>query len=169
MDFDTEMQYDNLERVLNEYCAQFKEVYKRNLERDGRKASGNLLNSIELQIQSHGTTIIVLLNVADYYYYVEKGRQAGKRPPFEKILQWIQEKPVIPREGPNGKLPTEKQLAFLISRKIGNEGYEGKPSLQDTIDELNNKYIALLQAALQADFDIYSLKILENIDSMIQI
>lgn len=163
------MEYTNLTEALEGYCRDFREAYKRNLEKDGRKASGTLIDSIELQIQTHGTTIIVLLNVADYYYYVEQGRKAGKRPPFGKILQWVQEKPIIPREGPNGKLPTEKQLAFLISRKIGNEGYDGKPSLQETIDEVNSRYIPILQAALQADFDIYELKILQSINDMIQI
>lgn len=163
------MEYTNLTEALEGYCRDFREAYKRNLEKDGRKASGTLIDSIEVQLHSTNTTITAVLSVADYYWYVENGRKAGKMPPIEKILKWIEDKPVIPREGPNGKLPTERQLAFLIARKIGREGYDGKPSLQETIDEVNSRYIPILQAALQADFDIYELKILQSINDMIQI
>ena len=53
------------------------------------------------------------------------GHEAGIPPgePMRKaILDWIKVKPVTPRPDKHGRIPTLKQLAFLIARKIYDEG-----------------------------------------------
>ena len=60
-------------------------------------------------------------------------------------------KPVLPRPMSNGKLPTEKQLAFLISRKIATVGIEPKPMLKKTLDQLNGYYIEMIKDAIAED------------------
>ncbi|MDG3581758.1 hypothetical protein [Galbibacter pacificus] len=47
-----------------------------------------------------------------------QGRKAGKQPPIEAIEQWIEEKGIKPLEE---KMSTST-LAYLIARKIGQEG-----------------------------------------------
>lgn len=72
----------------------------------------------------------------DYFKWAENGRGPGKFPPIEKIKEWIRIKPVLPRQI-NSKLPTENQLAYLISRKIALEGTKGNHLFEKTINEFD--------------------------------
>lgn len=158
-----------LEQCLQQYCMDFKRLYTENLEYDGRRATGNLIQSIDLNVHSMGMDITVTLSVADYYYYVENGRGAGGWPPKQKILEWIRAKGIQPYPMSNGKLPTEQQLAFLIQRKIARYGYDGKPSLANTIEELNSIYEQKFQIAIQQDFGDMEQKILDNVVNMLSL
>ena len=162
------LEFENVFNTLDEYRKEFERLYKENLLKDGRKATGELIKSISTEIKFGGTRIDVVLNVADYYKYVEEGRKKGKFPPVDKILQWIKAKPIKPQKR-DGKLPTEKQLAYLIGRKIAREGYKGKPSLISTIKELNEYYLHKLQESLEKDFDLFSIKVLDSINKMVKI
>jgi hypothetical protein len=90
------------------------------------------------------------LSMKDYWYYVEKGRAAGKRPPTETIQRWIKKKGISPSDvlqkmNPKSKrLPFEmalKSLSFIISRSIGKKGtikrfqYNGTNFLNETLKE----------------------------------
>lgn len=163
-----EVKLTNVREILDEYCEEFGKLYKSKLIADNKKATGNLIESVKTEITVSGTTVSVILNVADYYKWVELGRKPGKFPPIAKIQQWIKDKPIIPREI-GGRLPTEKQLSYLISRKIANEGIEPGNQLKSTIDELNSIYIDKLITALKEDFGVYELKILDEIGKMIRL
>lgn len=169
----------NVRRVLDEYCRDFSRLYKDKLKKDG-KSIGHLDN-IETKINFNGTEITVILNVADYYKWVENGRKPygkghtdyqsspqGTYPPIAKIKDWIKDKNIVPKEY-NGKLPTEDQLSFLIGRKIAYKGIEPGNQIKDTIQELNNIYITRLRSALIEDFGIYQVKLLNEINSIIKI
>lgn len=145
--------------TLDEYAEKAKELYKRKLTDKEINASYKLLNSVETTVKRGDDTFTVTINLEDYWYYVENGRGPGKFPPIDKILEWIRIKPVIPYSDSRGRLPTEEQLAFLISRKIANEGTEGRKVLYETVEELNNYYLPLLQQALDRDFARFSYEI----------
>lgn len=169
MDELQELELNNVRNILDNYCRDFANIYKQKLEADGKKATGNLIQSVKTEISISGTSINVVLHVADYYKWVEEGRQPGKFPPIASIQQWIKDKPIIPHEDDKGRLPTEEQLSFLIGRKIANEGIKPGHQLKNTIKELNNIYIERLKAALIDDFGVYQLKILDRINKMIKI
>lgn len=143
--------YENTIGLLTEYGRKFAEQYKQNLQNSGRKATSNLISSISTRVVVNNTALELWLDLADYYYYVENGRSAGKFPPVDKILQWIQAKPILPREI-NGKLPTEQQLAYLIGRKIANEGFEGSHDLENTKNSLEAEFTERIKEALEQDF-----------------
>lgn len=164
-----QLELNNVRKILDEYCNAFKNLYKGKLINDGKSATGNLIKSVDTSLQFSGTTINVVLNVLDYFQWVENGRKPGKFPPIAKIKQWIKDKPIIPYEDDNGRLPTEEQLSFLIGRKIANEGIKPGNQLKNTVSELNAIYIEKLKAALIADFGVYQLKILKDINKMIKI
>jgi len=149
----------NFLSTLNEYAQKAKELYKRKLTDKEINASYKLLNSVETVVRRNDDEFIVTINLEDYWYYVENGRGPGKFPPIDKILEWIRVKPVIPYTDSRGRLPTEEQLAFLIARKIANEGTEGRKELFETVDELNRHYLPLLQKALDDDFARFSYEI----------
>lgn len=145
--------------TLDEYAQKAEELYKRKLTDKGINASYKLLNSVETVVRRNDDEFTVTINLEDYWYYVENGRGPGKFPPIDNILEWIRVKPVIPYSDSRGRLPTEEQLAFLISRKIANEGTEGRKVLYETVEELNRYYLPLLQKALDDDFARFSYEI----------
>lgn len=158
--------FDNLLNALSEYKNAVAVHYKDRLVADDKKATGQLINSISTEIKVGSDTFEVVLNVVDYFKYVEEGRKPGKFPPVDKILSWIRVKPVIPRPI-NGKLPTEQQLAFLIGRKIATEGIEAGHQLRDTVQAINAEFIPKLEAALQEDFDAYAIKVYDKIGNLV--
>lgn len=161
--------FENLMLALDEYGQAVKDLYQKRLLADDKKATGNLIDSVQCKIAYQGMNYVVFLELADYWKYVEDGRKAGKFPPVNKILDWIKVKPVLPTPMENGKLPTEEQLAFLISRKIANEGIEAGHQLAETVQDINRIYLPKLQEAIQKDFDLYTLKIFKDVGKMMKI
>lgn len=143
------IEFENLKRVLTQYSQAIADQYKTNLENSGRRASGNLITSVNTKVDVDGTLFEIELQLEDYWKYVEEGRGAGGFPPVSKILEWIRLKPILPYPDRNGKLPTEQQLAFLIGRKIANEGFEGSNDLENTMEEVD--YEEQIQEALDKD------------------
>ena len=152
--------------TLDEYAEKAKELYKRKLTDKGINASYKLLNSVETVVRRNDDEFTVTINLEDYWYLVENGRGPGKFPPIDKILEWIRVKPVIPYTDSRGRLPTEEQLAFLISRKIKEQGTEGRKVLYETVEELNRYYLPKLQQALDRDFNMMSYNIQSYVSSI---
>ena len=93
-------------------------------------ASGKLKDSVHFTVANN----VMQVKALSYIYYLEKGRKPGKRPPMKVIEQWITDKGLI-LEG-----ISKKSLAFLIARKIGEEGttiYEqgGSTLIADIVDD----------------------------------
>ena len=143
------IEFKNLQEALAQYAQAIADKYKTNLESSGRRASGQLITSVNTVVVVNENEFAIDLNLEDYWKYVEEGRGAGKFPPPDKILEWIRVKPILPTPLANGKLPTEQQLAFLIGRKIANEGFEGTHDLQHTMEEVD--YNAIIEEALDKD------------------
>lgn len=144
------IKWDNLRRVLGEYGEALRNEYQDNLIRDGKIATGELLNSVEYTVEADDRSITLSLKLQDYYKWVEEGRQPGRFPPVDKILEWIRVKPILPDER-NGKLPTEQQLAFLIGRKIAEEGIEGGHQLARARTTLAEEWEAKIDEAIALD------------------
>ena len=150
------MELINLSHVmatLEEYAQEVRNQYQDNLILDDRIASGELLNSVEYQIVQNGMVYEVQLRLQDYWKYVEYGTKPHF-PPVDKILEWVMVKPVIPRPNDEGDIPTPKQLAFLIARKISEHGTDGSEALEEAILDVNQKFKDKLIIALQQDMDV---------------
>lgn len=144
--------FENLTSVLNDFGKFLVEEYKDNLILEDVNASDNLYNSVTYMVEKNDKTFEVKLSLADYWAFVEKGRRAGgKFPPVSAIERWIEVKPVLPRPMSNGKLPTNKQLAYLIGRKIAIEGISPKPLLQRSVDDVWNNMREFISEALAKD------------------
>lgn len=119
------MEWNNLRQVLGQYGEMVVKEWREMMDRDGKNATGTLYNSIKYRVNITDDAYDVIFDLADYFQYVENGRGPGNFPPMDAIREWIRQKPVLPSEDSNGKLPSEDQLAFLIGRKIANEGIPG--------------------------------------------
>jgi len=104
--------------ILNKYLSQISADLKDEIQRKPVtkygvvNASGKLKDSVRQDIKNNVGRVYAL----DYIYYLEKGRKPGKRPPSKAIEQWITDKGLI-LDG-----ISKKSLAYLIARKIGEEG-----------------------------------------------
>lgn len=156
----------HLKQVLNAYAKDAEETYKRILIREGKPASGNLLNSVHARVKiDNEAEYEVVLELADYWKFVEGGSKGTETspagavykahwPPVNALLDWIRVKPVIPRPV-NGKLPSPNQLAYLIGRKIKTQGIAPVPAMEETIEQLNAKYLEGIKDALALDVRDY--------------
>lgn len=136
--------------VLQDLAKDVEANYKEHLEQHDRIASGDLLRSISTEVEVKGTTYSVVMNLADYWKYVEEDTKPHW-PPKDAIDRWIFIKPVIPRPDDKGRLPTAQQLSFLIRRKIAEEGTTGTHDLRDTKNSVLPMYEQRLLDALERD------------------
>lgn len=143
--------FENVLSVLTEYGKQAEVIYKGHLKREKKNASYKLTDSVKYFTKVEGNTMLVGLNLEEYWKYIEYGRKPGKFPPPDAILKWIEVKPVLPRPDAKGRIPKPKQLAYLIGRKIEREGIEPTPIMAATVEELNDHFIPLIREALQKD------------------
>ena len=132
------MEQDIINLILEQYGETLINDYRRELYEGGTNCTGRLSNSLRYIIESDEDAFNLFLALGDYWKYVEYGRPAGRFPNIQAIEQWIKDKPVIPQPY-NGKLPSIKQLTYLISRKIANEGIQPKNYLQNALDQIDLK------------------------------
>ena len=148
---------DNLTAALEAYGAAIAAQYKDNLRESGHSTRpDHLINSIETFVVTGDRAWEVKMRLNDYWKYVEEGT-TPHWPPVDKIRAWIDYKPVAPYPMKNGKLPTPKQLAFLISRKIAREGTQGTKDLERAKATMAEIWRDRLTQALIADFRLWVL------------
>ena len=147
-------QFPNTAQVLAEYAQYIETTYKSNLEQNGHKATGRLISSVHTVVNIGDKSMSVDMYLEDYYKYVEKGRNAGKMPPVNAILDWVKVKL---------NLPTEKQnsVAWAIAKNMEKIGSPSRNSLpveptfdlskaKETTDDI---YWAKIENALQTDLE----------------
>ena len=142
------MEKNTLIQILNNLI----ERYKTLLEEDNKVASGGLLNSIQGEVRVDNNLYTFVINLNDYWKYLENGVNGtavdngstysfkGKTVNTDAIEKWITVKKIVPHSI-NNKVPSTKQLAYVMSRSIARNGIKGghylNRSLQST-DFINN-------------------------------
>lgn len=118
LDKDTDLTslYDDVQTLANMYCSE--------LDRTDSVASGKL-RSFDWNIDFDGSELNVYFLLPDYWRFIEFGRGATTQSQggilYQKILEWIAVKNIVPRHG------TRDSLARAITRKIHQEGYFRPP------------------------------------------
>lgn len=159
----TLLQLDNLYDILVELGENVRRGYVNKLVKNGHPTQENTLAStVTSEVIVKGTTYEVVLNLQDYWKYVEEGTRPHW-PPISAIAHWIQIKPVIPRPDEKGNIPSQQSLAFLISRKIAREGTTGTHDLKETTDALLGYYEDLIKEALERDVFDYIEKVTSEV------
>lgn len=128
------MNFDTIDTALDSLMNEFQNAYASKLKETNHIATGNLALNQKHYFVFDGRYYRIYLSLEDYWKYLEYGTKPHF-PPIEKIAEWIRIKPVLPRPNAKGKLPTQKQLAFLIARSISVKGTKPTHTLQQTINE----------------------------------
>ena len=117
---------------INNICADLLERYKQSLKDNNHIASGNLYNTATYKTNINGSWFELTFVLDEAWRYIENGTKPHF-PPIEAIERWITVKHIIPTTN-SGKIPSTKQLAFLIARGISKNGTKPTKLLQQTID-----------------------------------
>jgi hypothetical protein len=152
--------FPNIENVLNQMLTEMLS----NLVSVGVSSNSNLYQSGEVATTIGPTQSEVSILFNDYFYYVAYGRgptEQGTIPGQLRdiILNWITRKNIKARPGPDGRTPTDRQLAFLITRKIHEEGFQGRDFITSVVDQ----YEGQIDAAFLMDFEMNVKKLLAEI------
>lgn len=153
--------YEHTIEVLNRYGQRVIDLYRSNLSNSGHNTTGRLSGTASFTVETSSGDLSVTIHLEDYYRYVEEGRRPGSFPPIGAILSWIQAKHIMPREI-NGKLPTEYQLAYLIGRKIAQDGIVGTHDLANAQDTAKSQFETEIQEALKADYNAEALRYMQD-------
>ena len=156
---------DNVMATLQEYAQEVRNKYQDRLINNDRIATGKLLNSVEYQVVFNGVEYEVQLTLEKYWKYLEygiSGKNKNTDRPFKHtgwgaypyILEWVKVKPVIPRPGKNGKIPSPQTLAGAITASIIKNGIEPGNELKSALFEVNQRYKEKLIYALQKDMSV---------------
>lgn len=165
--------FDELNTILAEYAREAEEMYKYQLSLGNKTASRKLMDTIKSNVVVGENAYEVTLTLQHYWKYIEGGRKGKESsppgakykaafPPVGAILDWILVKPILPRPSADGKMEKlrPKSLAYLIGRKIEQEGIEPHPALKTTQEELMKMYRERLSAALGHDVENYIRKLI---------
>ena len=159
-----------LQQVLQDLANDIRDNYKEHLEFNDRYTTEHkLIDSVRTQVVVGDREFEITMTLQDYWKYVEEGVRGDKNPssPYKNpgwkaypfILRWIDTKPVIPRPLANGKIPSPKQLAFLIGRAIYDHGTKGSHDLEKVKDGVIPWYKEKIAIALGHDMENYIRKI----------
>ena len=151
------MSFPRTVEVLGHLADDVRAGYIDQLKKHGhptRYGTDRLSDTITAEVTMDGRAFTASLNMNYYWKYLEEGTRPHW-PPSSAILNWVQIKPVIPRPDGNGRIPTQKQLAFLISRKIAEHGTEGTHGFETAREAILPAYYEKIEQALAEDVGAY--------------
>ena len=142
------MKWTNLTNTMEEY-RQFLELATKN-----NTSHYELSNNIKFNLQVNDTVFEIEFQAPSYWKYANYGRSPGKFPPLDKIEDWIIRRKITPYPTRDGRLPTTKQLSFLIARKIAREGFEGSGFLEKSLSEQQDYWEDRIKEAIGEDIEL---------------
>ena len=83
----------------------------------GMRSSGKWIENLQALLDVTESNLKSVFRDMAYTEQLVQGREPGKFPPIDSIKQWIIDKPITPTDN-----ISIDSLAFLIARKIANEG-----------------------------------------------
>lgn len=134
------MIWNNVKLTLERIAPVLISLYRQQIDQTNTNATGRLANTINFKLEIDNQAISLDLLLEDYWKYIEYGRKPGKQPPIRNIQNWIKVKRILPTINP-----------YLIARKIGRYGTEGKYLLSNSLEYINKYYYELIEEAVTLD------------------
>jgi hypothetical protein len=143
---------DNITQAVRVSMELFRDEMIKQLAEKNINASGRLSASAEDVIVDSEGFVSGTVRANSYWFYRNFGRgptqNTGSGQLRPKIRQWIDDKGINPK----GNI-SKDELAFLITRKIHREGYEGKAFVSDTTDVVQPEIDKLIADAAFKDLN----------------
>ena len=142
------MEWNHLKETMEDYTEYVEEAVKNNMP-----DYYELKNNITFFLEVNDTTFEIWFKASEYWKFANYGRGPGKFPPPDKIEKWIIRRKITPYPTRSGRIPTRKQLTYLISRKIAEEGFKGSGFLEKGLDEQQSYWEDRIATAVTLDIN----------------
>lgn len=141
------------------------------------KVATGKLKDFTTRVEITDDNLKVIYNLPEYWQWVEDGRPPSTmhRPPALQpaILDWIEQRNIVPRAGKDGKIPSNEELSWMITKKIHKAGYKGKPMLKQSLEDgkqvIDNIVYMAAQAVGQREIDEELVHVFDGMDKPINI
>lgn len=134
---------------------------KKNLVQELRRtkaiATGDLIKSLNIQIEKTADGAIISLAGNDYITFIEKGRKRGKYAPIKPLERWVMAKGIA------SDAKKVKAIAFAINNKIKKEGIKPRPILENAYTGGLPMYDRIIDEVLGKDLNKYLEEKLNNL------
>lgn len=115
------MKGENTQKALNKFGKYLVKESRKNLTRKKKNVSNSLYNSLDYNIKAMPNSFEFDFLMNEYGEWVDKGRKAGKNPPFSPLRKWVEDRRIQFRSN-KGKFQTYDQTAWAIVKSIGKKG-----------------------------------------------
>ena len=113
----------NTEKALERFGRYLVIESRKNLTRKKKNVTNSLYESLDYKVKAMPNSFEFDFIMNEYGEWVDKGRKAGKKPPFSPIRKWVEERRIQFRDN-SGKFQTYDQTAWAVVGGIGRNGIE---------------------------------------------
>ena len=115
------MKGENTQKALDKFGKYLVKESRKNLTRKKKNVTNSLYESLDYDIKAMPNSFEFDFLMNEYGEWVDKGRKAGKNPPFSPLRKWVEDRRIQFRSN-KGKFQTYDQTAWAIVKSIGKKG-----------------------------------------------
>ena len=115
------MKGENTKKALDKFGKYLVKESRKNLTRKKKNVTNSLYDSLDYDIKAMPNSFEFDFLMNEYGEWVDKGRKAGKNPPFSPLRKWVEDRRIQFRSN-KGKFQTYDQTAWAIVKSIGKKG-----------------------------------------------
>ena len=115
------MNGENTKRVLDKFGKYLVKESRKNLTRKKKNVTNSLYDSLDYDVKAMPNSFEFDFLMNEYGEWVDKGRKAGKNPPFSPLRKWVEDRRIQFRSN-KGKFQSYDQTAWAIVKSIGKKG-----------------------------------------------
>jgi len=113
----------NTEKALERFGRYLVIESRKNLTRKKKNVTNSLYESLDYKVKAMPNSFEFDFIMNEYGEWVDKGRKAGKKPPFSPIRKWVEDRRIQFRDN-SGKFQNYDQTAWAVVGGIGRNGIE---------------------------------------------
>src|SRR6056300_1327266 len=114
---------DNTKKALEKFGTYLVKESRKNLTRKKKNVTNSLYDSLDYEVKAMPNSFEFDFLMEEYGEWVDKGRRAGKNPPFSPLRKWVQDRRIQFRDN-RGRFQTYDQTAWAVVKSIGKKGIE---------------------------------------------
>ena len=114
---------DNTKKALEKFGKYLVKESRKNLTRKKKNVTNSLYDSLDYEVKAMPNSFEFDFLMEEYGEWVDKGRRAGKNPPFSPLRKWVQDRRIQFRDN-RGRFQTYDQTAWAVVKSIGKKGIE---------------------------------------------
>ena len=115
------MKGENTKKALDKFGKYLVKESRKNLTRKKKNVTNSLYESLDYDIKAMPNSFEFDFLMNEYGEWVDKGRKAGKNPPFSPLRKWVEDRRIQFRSN-KGRFQTYDQTAWAIVKSIGKKG-----------------------------------------------